>query len=51
MYRVEILTEHGDWVKKSLHKNLSSAEIVAEVCATSGLRVRVILAGKIIKEL
>lgn len=49
MFKVEVLTTQGDWVKKSFHKNLDHAEIVCEVCAESGTDARIISEGKIIR--
>ena len=47
---VEYLNDHGDWIRKSMHKNRDHAEIVAWVQAQSGRRARVICDGRIVCE-
>jgi hypothetical protein len=49
-YRVEYLNDHGDWIKKSWHRNKEHAVIVAQVCEQSGKKARIIHEGKIIYE-
>jgi hypothetical protein len=49
-YIVEILTEHGDWVRKSYHKGEDKALIMLQVQEEAGSRCRIIHEGKIIHE-
>jgi hypothetical protein len=50
MHIVYFLNEHDDWIKKSFHKNLEHAVIVAQVCEADGYRTRIVEDGKIIRE-
>ena len=49
MYKVEFLNDRHDWILKSWHKNMDSAERIAEVTAAGGYTARIINEGKIIQ--
>lgn len=50
MFRLEILTDHGDWVLWQKHYNQENADLSAKAREEAGYRTRVILQGVIVRE-